>query len=705
MYRYKNVRYNGFLLSSICDIEEIRLPVLPSRSISTLDISSRDGEIYNGKKYESYIIEIDILIDCDTQEECRERLKNLREIFDVDEPKPFFINENKFILAITKDKIEKEPVAFHSYTSTIKLFCPEPYFYSKEIKVADSVNKKVTVTNSGNRPTLPIIAVGFSSDAYFAQLELKETGERILVGKYPKLNLSQVSRSTSVLYDNCETATKWTNSVASIDSDRTTGGTLANTSDNAGLMIGTIPSGNTTWKGVCVRQNLEHSVDEFKLSCTMIHNSTGQNGDPSRPKYKNDEQVITSGGTTKYYVVTASALNVRTGPSTSYKKLGTLPNGHRIDNGTFVNGWLKFNYNGKDGYCSGKYLDTRIQDNTVTTIECNFVAVNPGDPDNYVIYIREAPSKSSKLVGSVHAGVCVRCEIKDYVDSVNGVTYYKMTKPTSQYGYMGYIAKANLVKAESATIEYSEKDAIETADDKTGIIELYGFDTNGVQLFCLGMYDDNEWYEYTYPKCRVGSRVVLQDPTTVPKPKVGTESTKDDKGNATVKVTNKLSGTLGNWNDFYGNWTLSREKINGQYVWNVQVQKIVNGVTTKIQKTNNIKYTDLPTNKLSYVVLYIGTSGDMAKASGMALNHVQIDEINPKEDTKNKNVFYFRKGDILEIDCENHRCFLNDESCDDLVDIGSRYFQLQTGENNIKMNSNDDGIVAGVIYREKWLGD
>ena len=71
MYRFSNVSYNGMLLSDICEVEEVILPVLPSRSISTLDISSRDGEIYNGKKYDSTEIELTVLIDCDTREEAK----------------------------------------------------------------------------------------------------------------------------------------------------------------------------------------------------------------------------------------------------------------------------------------------------------------------------------------------------------------------------------------------------------------------------------------------------------------------------------------------------------------------------------------------------------------------------------------------------------------------------------------------------------
>ena len=32
-------------------------------------------------------------------------------------------------------------------------------------------------------------------------------------------------------------------------------------------------------------------------------------------------------------------------------------------------------------------------------------------------------------------------------------------------------------------------------------------------------------------------------------------------------------------------------------------------------------------------------------------------------------------------------------------------YDKQNNKNDIKINSNDDGIVTGVVYREKWLGE
>ena len=54
-------------------------------------------------------------------------------------------------------------------------------------------------------------------------------------------------------------------------------------------------------------------------------------------------------------VVSASTLNVRTGPSTDYSKIGTLSNGARVTVLEEKNGWYKINYNGQEGWISASY--------------------------------------------------------------------------------------------------------------------------------------------------------------------------------------------------------------------------------------------------------------------------------------------------------------------------------------------------------------
>jgi len=59
----------------------------------------------------------------------------------------------------------------------------------------------------------------------------------------------------------------------------------------------------------------------------------------------------------KNYTVTASRLNVRSGPGTNYKSLGMISRGTVIQ-GVEIEGssWVMVNYGGVEAYCSGKYL-------------------------------------------------------------------------------------------------------------------------------------------------------------------------------------------------------------------------------------------------------------------------------------------------------------------------------------------------------------
>lgn len=57
-----------------------------------------------------------------------------------------------------------------------------------------------------------------------------------------------------------------------------------------------------------------------------------------------------------------ASVNVRTGPSTEYKRLGTLSKNQKITvTGVTDNGWYRTDYKGKTGYVSGKYLKGKVK--------------------------------------------------------------------------------------------------------------------------------------------------------------------------------------------------------------------------------------------------------------------------------------------------------------------------------------------------------
>lgn len=692
------VKYNNIDLEYFGIITKLKKAILPKRKYTSFTTESLDGEVYNSSKYEPLEIEITLFVEGNTESELKNKLVELAYLFNTKQVLPLELNNKKFAFAITSDEIETEEFSNVAKYVKINLVCLDPHFYSIENKNFDSKDNILTVENAGGESVLPFVTIGFSKDAHFIQLEHEESGKKILIGNYPQLTSTSKKEKVRVLRDNCETTSNWINAQSPIDSDRTMGGTLAVTNSGEGICIGSLPTGSTTWKGVCARQNLDHALDEFTVRCNMSHNSTGKNGDPTYPIFNNTSSVV-SGKKEYYYKVTSSTLNYRTGAGTKYKKLGTLKKGFEIFRGTPKNGWLKFMYEDKHKqtpcYASMKYLTKRVKTTQVTTTEKNLIAKTRAN-------LRSNPKRNSKLLDTLEVGDSIRCITSTiYTDPDNNDRkYFKLSKKYN--GKIGYLCTSDLVEASDVTFDYDEKDDYLWADDKMGIVELYGFDVNGSKLFKLSMVDDNQYYEYTYPMAQIGNRTVLKDKTKVPKPEKLTHIS-GSGDNYVIKPTYYMSGKIGDWNDFWGTWELTRKKVKGKYRWEVSVKKIKDGKIVKTSKELDIKYTDLPTEKLSYVALYMGTNGELSNSSAMALTHLEVDELNPESETE-ENIAYFEEGDILDLDFESGTAYLNHENRTDLIDVGSDFFDIETGTNNIKIVSDDTDNVTSAVIKEKWIG-
>ena len=60
MYNYFN--FNGVQVNDLALVSKIEKPYIPETSISTLNIPSRDGEVFNGMKYNAIKIPISLAI-------------------------------------------------------------------------------------------------------------------------------------------------------------------------------------------------------------------------------------------------------------------------------------------------------------------------------------------------------------------------------------------------------------------------------------------------------------------------------------------------------------------------------------------------------------------------------------------------------------------------------------------------------------------
>ena len=684
------IKYNEIDLTDMVKVREVEIPSLPSIEHSSIDIFERDGGVYNGASYGTREIKLTFIIKPDNRDDYEQYVQDVKRAFYTKEEARLFCgDENLYIWCVPVDDMVITELGTGCAEGEVNLISYDPYWYSVDQQaVNNNDKKKFTVENESDTNVYPVIQVGFTRDTTFFQIRNRDTNETILIGGVPEKEKSTIKKNTRVFKDAMETTTGWVSTSAPIDAGRSTGGTLSVTSDGKGLMCGNFGSASdgAVWHGACYKKSIDTPVKDFKVRIRMKHNSSGKNGDPSHP-YQNETTPPISGSKSTHYKVTAkSGLRLRKSASTSSTKLLTIPYGTKLT-GTVSKGWLKTTYNGKTGYCYAEYIKDVTSDSTVTSKERNYVTMKS-------TAIRATASKKATNKKTIPAGKCIRVLYDTKYpttgkDDVKG-KFYKLAKPYD--GTTGFVLIENLVQANEYTVDYEPE--IETADDKLGVVELYGFSANNVQLFKLSMVDDNEFYEFTYPLIRKNGEDFLKDKTIAPEPKKVTTYNGDTK-----RVESILSGKYGSWNEFYGELYIERIKNR----WYAYVQKIKDGQPGKKIKAQPVTDKANQDEELSYIVIYFGTTGNAEKASGMAITDINVYTATKIEDNKEYNFQEFEVGDILTIDNSIPAVYLNDEERNDLIDVGSSFFPLEPGDNYIKVASDDDVPNIDILWNNKYL--
>lgn len=133
-------------------------------------------------------------------------------------------------------------------------------------------------------------------------------------------------------------------------------------------------------------------------------------------------------------------VNVRSGPSSKYAGVGSLPSGTRVSVLLKGNGWYMISANGVQGFMSTQYLsgtgDT-IGDNTGSGTTTSMTAWVNNPKSTQVLNLRETPSQSARSLGQYRNGTRVKvvnkgatwCEV--YVGTRHG---YMMTRYLSFNG-------------------------------------------------------------------------------------------------------------------------------------------------------------------------------------------------------------------------------------------------------------------------------
>ena len=659
--------YNKVIISEFegFGVVDVYMPTIPEHEISSKTIQGRNGSIFHSAKDKDREITVKINVLTDNQDNYTQTTTDLKNCFkSKDEAKLFLESEDKYINAVVKsynfgDKYISENNCYGE--GEIVFYCPDPYFYGGDLKIYVELSDE-ELDYEGDVETFPKIAIEFSEESTFLQVD-SDNGS-ILLGNYPRVGLENTTSEKTIVNEKCESLSAWT-STGNVVDEGATGDTLV--INEAGRMFSpNITSTSDGWHGACYRRNLPENTKNFEVTGFFLFYSDywdiNGGGGSSTP------------GSNQYKIVANPTLNIRSGRGTSYKKLGSIPYGKTVTVTDISGGWGKVTYNGVTGYIYMTYTQkVSISNyNYRTTANLN---------------MRSGRSTKYKILITIPKGTSLN--ITDISGSWGKTTYGGKTG----YVYMSYVTK--LATSSAITIigkDTSDKAEENTADSaKMGLLELYGFDSNNNKLFKCQLLDNNYYYKHATPSLYIGSTKVLTDATSCPAPKTKT----DEDGNK-IKIDSGESGSA--WNHFYGNFNIKR--VDG--TWRVKVNKrdAQNNITKTLMLDNlaNSKY---PTGDLAYIVIYMAGYGSYP-IQNMAMNMLYVTNHTP-ETPEEYNEIIFEPGDIVNIDCENNTVIKNGENFMQHLDIGSTFFPLSPGKNDISVSTScTSQVSAAISFVEKF---
>ena len=175
-----------------------------------------------------------------------------------------------------------------------------------------------------------------------------------------------------------------------------------------------------------------------------------------KPEVKPEEKPE---ATIKTGKVSASALNVRSGASTSSSIIGSLNNGAKVEIVSTSNGWHKIKYKNGYGYVSADYIkvdSSNTGNPEVKPEEKPEATVKTGTVNASALNVRSGASTSSSVIGSLNRGAKV-----EIVSTSNG--WHKI-KFKNGYGYVS----ADYIKVDSSNT--SKPESKPEATTKTGTV-------------------------------------------------------------------------------------------------------------------------------------------------------------------------------------------------------------------------------------------
>lgn len=139
-----------------------------------------------------------------------------------------------------------------------------------------------------------------------------------------------------------------------------------------------------------------------KLGVSGSWTKINYNGDTAYVSTQYLKDALSSETASASYVQATSNVNVRSGPGTSYSKLGQLTKGQTVQKLGTSGSWTKINYNGKTAYVSTQYLKTvSSSSSSSSTTAATYMEATAN------VNVRSGPGTGYTKLGQLYKGTIV----------------------------------------------------------------------------------------------------------------------------------------------------------------------------------------------------------------------------------------------------------------------------------------------------------
>lgn len=170
--------YDGHNLSDVFQIVDVSIPLLPTIEALTHNLAQRPGSYFTSRKIGTREIKVKLRLDAETRNPMGifQAWREVSSIFNCDEPKRLYLNEDKFCNALLVGETQLEGEAYYGAVE-LSFLCFDPYFYGVEHALEISSGNVKDVNPLGNCDSFPTITATAKSTVCTVRNET--TGEYV----------------------------------------------------------------------------------------------------------------------------------------------------------------------------------------------------------------------------------------------------------------------------------------------------------------------------------------------------------------------------------------------------------------------------------------------------------------------------------------------------------------------------------------------